>query len=69
MYKDELILYSAPSGVLPIMHFLRDHSSCQYKAVMDITAVDFPTRSQRFEVRLAPHPMVFLGLFHSPLSF
>jgi NADH dehydrogenase (ubiquinone) Fe-S protein 3 len=48
--KDELTLYTAPSGVLPTLHFLRDHSQCQFKAVMDISGVDFPERDRRFEV-------------------
>ncbi|KAG9126914.1 histone deacetylase [Ceratobasidium sp. 392] len=48
--KDELTLYTAPSGVVPLLTFLRDHTQCQFKAAMDITAVDFPTRDQRFEV-------------------
>ncbi|KDQ20551.1 hypothetical protein BOTBODRAFT_626451 [Botryobasidium botryosum FD-172 SS1] len=48
--KDELTLYVAPSGVVPVITFLRDHTQCQFKAVMDITAVDFPTKRERFEV-------------------
>lgn len=48
--KDELTLYTAPSGVIPVLTFLRDHSQCQFKSVMDITAVDFPERDKRFEV-------------------
>ncbi|KDN49415.1 hypothetical protein RSAG8_02117, partial [Rhizoctonia solani AG-8 WAC10335] len=48
--KDELTLYVAPSAIVPVLSYLRDHTQCQYKAVMDITAVDFPTRDQRFEV-------------------
>lgn len=50
VYKDELTLYIAPQSVIPTMTFLRDHTQCQYKAVMDITAVDYPTRANRFEV-------------------
>jgi NADH dehydrogenase (ubiquinone) Fe-S protein 3 len=50
VYKDELTLYVAPTGVVPVLQFLRDHTQSQYKAVMDITAVDFPTRANRFEV-------------------
>jgi NADH dehydrogenase (ubiquinone) Fe-S protein 3 len=50
VYKDELTLCIPPSGVIPVITFLRDHHQCQYKSVMDITAVDVPTRSQRFEV-------------------
>jgi NADH dehydrogenase (ubiquinone) Fe-S protein 3 len=52
VYKDELTVYTAPTGVLPVLTFLRDHHQCQYKQVMDITAVDYPTKSQRFEVSL-----------------
>ena len=52
VYKDELTLYCAPSAIIPVITFLRDHHQCQYKSVMDVTAVDVPTRSQRFEASL-----------------
>ncbi|KAF8312012.1 hypothetical protein DL93DRAFT_2082695 [Clavulina sp. PMI_390] len=48
--KDELTLYVAPSAVVPVLTFLRDHSQCQYAALMDVSGADYPTRSQRFEV-------------------
>jgi len=48
--KDELTLYIPPSGVLPVLTFLRDHSQCQFKSVVDISGVDFPEREKRFEV-------------------
>ncbi|KZT06368.1 F420H2 dehydrogenase [Laetiporus sulphureus 93-53] len=48
--KDELTLYICPSGVIPVLTFLRDHSQCQFKACMDISGVDFPEREKRFEV-------------------
>ncbi|KAG6866818.1 hypothetical protein C0991_008754 [Blastosporella zonata] len=48
--KDELTLYTAPSGIIPVLTFLRDHSQCQFKSVMDISGVDFPEREKRFEV-------------------
>ncbi|MDN8996937.1 NADH-quinone oxidoreductase subunit C, partial [Staphylococcus aureus] len=44
VYKDELTLYIPPAAVVPVLTFLRDHTQCQYKQVMDITAVDYPTR-------------------------
>ncbi|CAK9783980.1 or F420H2 dehydrogenase [Cutaneotrichosporon oleaginosum] len=50
VYKDELTVYVAPSGLIPTLTFLRDHTNCQYKQVVDITAVDYPTREKRFEV-------------------
>ncbi|KAG2368175.1 hypothetical protein BDR07DRAFT_1391443 [Suillus spraguei] len=48
--KDELTLHISPSGVVPVLTFLRDHSQCQFKSIVDITAVDFPEREKRFEV-------------------
>lgn len=50
VYKDELTLYVAPTGVVPVVHFLRDHTNTQYKQVMDICGADYPTRTKRFEV-------------------
>jgi NADH dehydrogenase (ubiquinone) Fe-S protein 3 len=43
-------VYVAPDGVVPVLTFLRDHTNTQYKQVMDIAGVDFPSRSKRFEV-------------------
>jgi len=48
--RDELTLYVAPSAVVPVLTFLRDHSQSQYAALMDVSGADYPTRSQRFEV-------------------
>ena len=50
VWKDELIINTAPSGLLPVMNFLKSHTAAEYTMVSDITAVDFPTKDQRFEV-------------------
>ncbi|KAI8334511.1 hypothetical protein EDC96DRAFT_525319 [Choanephora cucurbitarum] len=50
VYKDELTIFIAPTAVTPVMTFLRDHTNAQFKSVMDITAADYPTRDNRFEV-------------------
>ena len=50
MWKDELTVYIPPSGVLPVISFLKYHTAAEYTMVADITAVDYPTKSQRFEV-------------------
>ncbi|KAK4580075.1 putative NADH-ubiquinone oxidoreductase 30.4 kDa subunit, mitochondrial [Recurvomyces mirabilis] len=50
VWKDELTIYISPSGVIPVFTFLKYHTAAEFTAVMDITAVDFPTRDQRFEV-------------------
>lgn len=50
VWKDELTIYIAPSAVIPVFTFLKNHSAAQYTQVSDITAVDYPTRANRFEV-------------------
>lgn len=50
VWKDELTVYTAPAGIIPVMSFLKNHTSAEYTQISDITGVDFPTRDQRFEV-------------------
>ena len=50
VWKDELTIYIPPSGVIPVISFLKYHTAAEYTMVADITAVDFPTRQNRFEV-------------------
>ena len=50
VWKDELTIYIPPAGVIPVITFLKYHTAAEYTMVADITAVDYPTRSQRFEV-------------------
>ena len=49
-HTDELELLIAPMSVVPVLTFLRDHTKTRYKSLIDITAVDVPTRQNRFEV-------------------
>lgn len=46
----EPILYVDPPNVPPVMEFLKLHSGTRCKQLIDITAVDVPTRERRFEV-------------------
>ena len=39
------------SALFEVMTFLRDHSTCQFKALVDIVGVDYPEREERFEVQ------------------
>lgn len=48
--RDELTLYVAPSAVVPVLSFLRDHTNCQFKQLVDISGADYPTKDKRFEV-------------------
>ncbi|WPH02602.1 NADH-ubiquinone oxidoreductase 30.4 kDa subunit [Acrodontium crateriforme] len=50
VWKDELTIYIPPSGVVPVFSFLKYHTAAEFTQVSDITAVDYPTRDQRFEV-------------------
>lgn len=50
VWKDELTIYVAPSGLRKVSVFLRDHTPCQFKACMDVTAADYPTRTNRFDL-------------------
>lgn len=50
VWKDELSIYIPPSGVIPVISFLKNHTAAEFTQVSDITAVDYPTKEQRFEV-------------------
>ncbi|KAL9132670.1 MAG: hypothetical protein Q9175_006155 [Cornicularia normoerica] len=50
VWKDELTIYIPPTSVIPVISFLKYHTAAEYTMVADITAVDYPTRSNRFEV-------------------
>lgn len=50
VWKDELTIHIPPSGVIPVISFLKYHTAAEYTQVSDITAVDYPTKDQRFEV-------------------
>ena len=48
--NNELILHTDPNSITILLTFLRDHSNCQYKQLVDICGVDYPDRQNRFEV-------------------
>ncbi|KAI9783634.1 MAG: NADH-ubiquinone oxidoreductase 30.4 kDa subunit, mitochondrial [Peltula sp. TS41687] len=50
VWKDELVIYVPPAAIIPVFSFLKYHTAAEFTSVMDITAVDYPTRDQRFEV-------------------
>jgi len=47
---DELEILIHPTGVIPVMAFLRGHHSAQFSNLIFICGVDVPTRMNRFEV-------------------
>eukprot|EP00041_Stephanoeca_diplocostata_P005810 m.68876 g.68876 ORF g.68876 m.68876 type:complete len:236 (+) comp16012_c0_seq1:33-740(+) len=49
-HNDELELMVPPTSIIPVLTFLKDHTAAQFKILIDIAGVDFPTRKNRFEV-------------------
>jgi NADH-quinone oxidoreductase subunit C len=48
--KGELSLQTSAANITSVLNFLKDDSRCQFKALMDLTVVDYPTRARRFDV-------------------
>jgi NADH-quinone oxidoreductase subunit C len=46
----ELILWTTPASIVPLLTMLRDNPQCQFNMLVDICGVDYPERAQRFEV-------------------
>jgi len=46
----EPTLYVEPANLQPVCDFLKSHTGTRCKALMDVTAIDVPTREKRFEV-------------------
>ena len=46
----ELVITTVADDVLRVLSYLRDDSRCQFKALMDLTVVDYPARAARFDV-------------------
>ncbi len=47
---DELTICVAPSNLHNFVSFLKTDANCQFSSLVDITAVDYPERSDRFDV-------------------
>ena len=50
IHTHETVLYVYPDDVVPLLRVLRDHMNTQYRVLVDVTAVDYPSRQHRFEV-------------------
>jgi len=46
----ELILHTDHAHIVSLLTFLRDDAECRFTQLLDICAVDFPARPQRFEI-------------------
>ncbi|XP_060889768.1 NADH dehydrogenase [ubiquinone] iron-sulfur protein 3, mitochondrial-like [Labrus mixtus] len=47
---NELEVMIHPDGVVPVLTFLRDHTNAQFRNMIDLTAVNIPSRQNRFEI-------------------
>ncbi|XP_016327757.1 NADH dehydrogenase [ubiquinone] iron-sulfur protein 3, mitochondrial-like [Sinocyclocheilus anshuiensis] len=47
---NELEVMIHPEGIIPVLTFLKDHTNSQFNNMIDLTAVDVPTRQYRFEI-------------------
>jgi len=50
MSGNELELMICPAGVVPVLSFLDLHINAQFTSICDLTAVDVPSRQNRFEI-------------------
>ena len=46
----ELTLQVAPTTLAGLVEFLKADSTCKFSSLIDITAVDYPTRTKRFDM-------------------
>jgi NADH-quinone oxidoreductase subunit C len=48
--RGELTVHAKAADIVKVARFLRDDPSCQFICIIDVTAVDWPGREQRFDV-------------------
>jgi NADH-quinone oxidoreductase subunit C len=46
----ELVVHAGREEIATVLKFLRDDAKCKFRMLIDITAVDYPQRAERFEV-------------------
>lgn len=47
---DELTVTARAADIIKVVTFLRDDPACQFICIIDVTAIDWPGREQRFDV-------------------
>lgn len=48
--KNELTIYAHASNLNELLFFFKHHTNCQFKLLIDIVGVDYPSKKKRFEV-------------------
>jgi NADH-quinone oxidoreductase subunit C len=50
IFKGEMIVTVKRDSIIPVLTFLRDDANTKFTQLIDVTAVDFPERPERFEL-------------------
>jgi NADH-quinone oxidoreductase subunit C len=48
--RNELTVTVKPDEIVRVVRFLRDDPRCEFRSIIDVTAVDWPQRENRFDV-------------------
>jgi NADH-quinone oxidoreductase subunit C len=48
--RGELTVHAKAADIVKVATYLRDATPCQFACIIDVTAVDWPSRAQRFDV-------------------
>jgi len=48
--KNDFVLDSSVNNLRNVLFFLRDHEGCLFKTLIDILAIDYPERNERFSL-------------------
>lgn len=48
--NEEMILTVLPGNIIPCLTFFKKHTNTQYKLLVDLCGLDFPNKTQRFEI-------------------
>lgn len=50
LVNNELIIKISPKKIRRVLTFLKNHTQCQFKVLVDMCGVDYPEKKNRFEV-------------------
>ena len=50
LVNNELIIKISPKKIKRVLTFLKNHTQCQFKVLVDMCGVDYPEKKNRFEV-------------------
>jgi NADH:ubiquinone oxidoreductase subunit C len=50
IFKNEVCLYLPIKKILPLLIFFKNHTHTQYKILSDLCVIDYPLRTNRFEI-------------------